>query len=390
MRRHPALHTTRSPRPPPSSLCDHLPSHKRPEIADIIDLAAKGRLLGGDDDTILVVRKQITTDSTPDGHNSHRRRRPFDDPVLIYVPLLARPWIMHACHAEASCHLGVTRTLKMLERFYWWVGMEVCTKWWVRRCLKCQARKTSHQTIRWPTLSVPLPNSPGISISVDYFGPLPTTAQGNSYILLFTDRFSRRADMFAVTAAEFTAEGTANILVKRFIPLWGCPSTLLSDNGLQFCAQLAIAVYKLLVAHKLTTSAYHPSGNGGVERVNHTMAPMLAMVCNEHQNDWDAHLPHVEYAYNNSGNAATGLAPNEVHIGRLPRLPLAVFDRSHSGAHQSLDRDHLAYFDLTRERQQRAYELVCEQHALTVARINGRNSTLSDALLGRPKYVAGG
>ena len=268
--------------------------------------------------------------------------------------------------------------------------MEVCTKWWVRRCLKCQARKTSRQTIRWPTISVPLPNSPGISISVDYFGPLPTTARGNSYILLFTDRFSRRADMFAVTAAEFTAEGTANILVNRFIPLWGCPSTLLSDNGLQFCAQLALAVYKLLGVHKLTTSAYHPSGNGGVERVNHTMAQMLAMVCNEHQNDWDAHLPHVEYAYNNSVNAATGLAPNEVHIGRLPRLLLAVFDRSHGGAHQSLDRDHLAYCDLARERQQRAYELVREQHALTVARINGRNSTLSDALLSRPKYVAGG
>ena len=114
--------------PPPSSLCDQLPLHKRPEVTDITDLAAKGRLLGGDDDTILLVRKQITTDLTPGGHNSHRRRRLFDDPVRSYVPLLARPLIMHACHAEASCHLGVTRTLKMLERFYWWVGMEVCTK----------------------------------------------------------------------------------------------------------------------------------------------------------------------------------------------------------------------------------------------------------------------
>ena len=52
--------------------------------------------------------------------------------------------------------------------------------------------------------------------------------------------------MFAVTTAEFTAEGTANILVNRFIPLWGCPSTLLSDNGPQFCARLATGVYKLL------------------------------------------------------------------------------------------------------------------------------------------------
>ena len=284
------------PNPPLLSLCDHLPLHARPEIADIVDLAAKGRLLQGDDDTTLLVRKPITAASATDGHSGHRIRYPFDDQICRYVPLLARPWIMHACHADVSCHLGVTRTLKMLERFYWWVGMEACTKWWVRRFLKCQARKTSRQTIRWPTLSIPLPNSPGISVSLDYFGPLPITARGNSYILLFTDRFSRRADMFAVTVAEFTAEGTANILVNRFIPLWGCPSTLLPDNGLQFCAQLKTIVYKLLGIHKLTTIAYYPSGNDGVERVNHTMAQMLAMVCNEHQNDWDAHLPHVDYA----------------------------------------------------------------------------------------------
>ena len=376
--------------PLPRSFCDHLPSHTRPEITDIPDLAAKGRLLQGDQDSTLLVRKPITNALTSATHNSRRSHAPFDDPIRIYVPHLASPWTMHACHADASCHLGVTRTLKVLERFYWWIGMEVCTKqWWVRRCLKCQARKTSRQTIRWPTLSIPLPNGPGISASVHYFGPLPITARGNSFILLFTDRFSRRADMFGVTAAEFTAEGTANILLNRFIPLWGCPSTLLSDNGLQVCARLATVVYKLMVIHKLTTSAYHPSGKGGVGRVNHTMAQMLAMVCNEHQNDWDAHFPRVEYAYNKSVSATTGLAPNEVHIGRLPCLPLTVFDRSYGGGHQSLDRNHLAYYDLARE-QQHAYELVREQHALTVARINERNSTLSDALLRRPKYVADG
>ena len=36
-----------------------------------------------------------------------------------------------------------------------------------------------------------------------------------------------------------------------------------------------------LGVHKLTTSAYSPSGNGGVERVYRTMAKQ-AMVCNEH------------------------------------------------------------------------------------------------------------
>ena len=76
----------------------------------------------------------------------------------------------------------------------------------------------------WPTVSMHLPNSPGISVSVDYFGPLPITTRGNSYILLFTDRFSRGADIFAVTATEFTAERVANILVNRFsYPPLGMP-----------------------------------------------------------------------------------------------------------------------------------------------------------------------
>ena len=167
--------------------------------------------------------------------------------------------------------------------------MEACTKWWVRRCLKCQARKTSRHTVRWPVLPTPLPNSPGVAVRVDYFGPLPTTARGNSYILLFMDRFSRRADMFAVTTAEFAAEGSPNILVNRFIPLWGCPSTLLSDNEPQSCARLATTVYKLLGIPHYGTSVSH-----GLQRT-------------------------PKYAYNNSVSAATGLAPNEVHIGHLPR-----------------------------------------------------------------------
>ena len=39
--------------------------------------------------------------------------------------------------------------------------------------------------------------------------------------------------------------------------------------------------------NKISTSSYHPCTNGGIERVNHTMALVLVMVGNELQNDWD-------------------------------------------------------------------------------------------------------
>ena len=142
--------------------------------------------------------------------------------------------------------------------------MNVCTSWWLRHCLKNQARKTPRLNFRWPIISMPLPKGPGVAVSVDYFVPLPVTPRGNTYILLFTDRVSRRVDMLPVTAAEFTAEGTANILVSQYIPLWWCPRIILSKNVLQYCSTLSQVVHQLLGVHKLTTSSYHPNCKGAL------------------------------------------------------------------------------------------------------------------------------
>ena len=95
----------------------------------------------------------------------------------------------------------------------------------------------------------------------------------------------------------------------------------------------------------------------------------IATVVSERQDDWDAHLPHVEFAYNNSVSATTGLAPNEMRTYRLPRLPLTVFEHPYARGQQSLARDQLEYVDLAADRQRRAYALVREQHALNIAHV---------------------
>ena len=93
---------------------------------------------------------------------------------------------------------------------------------------------------------MPLPEGPGIAVDVDYIRPLPVTPRGNTYILLFGDRFSDRADLFAVTSAEFTAKGTANILINWYIPLW-----ILSNDGLQCCSSCRRSSTSLLEFGKL-------------------------------------------------------------------------------------------------------------------------------------------
>ena len=149
------------------------PSHKRPSLSHIKELAGKGQLHTTDDDIVLLVRNPTLPPTRSDKPNSMRRTACLlnDEPVRIYVPLFMRPWIMQACHSTASSHLGTMRTLRMLERFYWWIGMNVCTRWWLRHCLKCQARKTPWLTVRWPIISMPLPEGSGVAVSVEYFGP---------------------------------------------------------------------------------------------------------------------------------------------------------------------------------------------------------------------------
>ena len=58
--------------------------------------------------------------------------------------------------------------------------MNICIRRWLHHCLKCQARKTSRLTARWPIISMPLPEGPGIAPSVDYSGPIPVTPRGNT------------------------------------------------------------------------------------------------------------------------------------------------------------------------------------------------------------------
>ena len=236
---------------------------------------------------------------------------------------------------------------------------------------------------------MPLPSGPGQIVSVDYFGPLPITRNGNKHILLYTDRFSCYIAAYAVTQDERTAEGTARIFVEQYIPLWGCPHTLLSDNGSEFVARSSLAIYKLMRIHKIATTAFHPKSNDGVERVNHSLAQMLSLVISEQQDDWDEWLSYVVQAYNNSVSAATGLAPNEIHLGRMPRLPMAVIDECVVKGHTGEKQDQLLYLDIVRERQQRAFELVQESHLIAMSKIQRSNTKLLTILHKLPNFEVG-
>ena len=77
-------------------------------------------------------------------------------------------------------------------------------------------------------------------------------------------------------------------------------------------------------------------------------------------------------------------------MGRLPGLPVTMLERTGVFGNQGLARDHLAYCDVTTARQQRAYDIVREHHALTVSLVERHNSALSDAPRAVPTFALDG
>ena len=140
---------------------------------------------------------------------------------------------------------------------------------------------------------------------------------------------------------------------------------------------------------KIATTAFHPKRNGGVERVNHSLAQMPSLIISEQQDDWDEWLSYAVQAYNNSVRAATGLAPNEIHLGRMPRLPMTIIDERVVKGHTGEKQDQLLYLDIVRERQQCAFELVQESHLIAMSKIQRSNTKLLAMLHKLPNFEVG-
>ncbi|UYV84530.1 K02A2.6-like, partial [Cordylochernes scorpioides] len=61
---------------------------------------------------------------------------------------------------------------------------------------------------------------------------------------------------------------------------------------------------------------YHPQTNGLTERLNKTLANMIAMYVSFEQKDWDVILPYVRFAYNTAKQDTTGFTPFKLIRGR--------------------------------------------------------------------------
>ena len=120
-------------------------------------------------------------------------------------------------------------------------------------------------------------------MGVDILGPFPTTDQGNRYVLVAMDYFTKWPEAYVATT-------TAEKLVDEMFCQFGVPDELHSDHGRNFEASVFQEVCRRLGVKKTRTTPLHPQSDGLVERVNQTVVMQLAILTDRHQRDWDRHL----------------------------------------------------------------------------------------------------
>ena len=238
--------------------------------------------------------------------------------------------ILKETHGTAlSGHQGRDATFRKTAEVYFWPGMQSDIIKFVKSCQICQKRERKKgEAPLQPIKKFP---KPFYQVGMDVMGPLPLTISGKRYIVIAVDHFTKWVEIRALEQND--AQSIAQFFYEDVICQHGVPEILSTDQGTEFINELLAVLTNTYHIHHIRTTAYHPQGNGQVERVNKTIKDILAK-CTPKNGDWSHYVHSAAYATRVSKSASTQFTPAELLTGRKFRQP---FDSRQTEPDQDLD-----------------------------------------------------
>ena len=153
-------------------------------------------------------------------------------------------------------------------------------------------------------------------IHVDLVGPLPAS-EGFTHLFNVIDRTTCWAEV--VPLRSTAAADCAHVLFRGWIARFGVPAAITSDRGSQFTSALWAALCGLLNIQHVQTTAYHPEGNGLVERFHRRLKDALRARCASPR--WLEHLPWVMLGLRAAAREDSGVSLAQSVFGSELALP---------------------------------------------------------------------
>ena len=117
------------------------------------------------------------------------------------------------------------------------------------------------------------------------------------------------------------APTVAKHIFESWICKFGTPLEFVSDNGKEFCNNLAKELYALLQIKHSTTTPYWPQCNSQAEVANKTIQKYLASFVDATTLDWPVYMAPMAFAYNTSMHRSINTTPFFLTHGVEPRYP---------------------------------------------------------------------
>ena len=241
-----------------------------------------------------------------------RNRSDAGSRAQLVVPRSLRDTIFNdSHHTTYGGHFGITHTHSKIQHHYFWPGMSDFVRDQISACHKCVARKSPvnrHQ----PMGHVPV-SGRFERVAMDLLDVSVISAKGYRYILVVCDYFTKYTE--AYPPKDKTVRSVADALMDIWLPRYGFPLFLHSDQGKEFDNAMIHKLSELLGTVKTKTTPYHPRSDGLVERFNRTLLAMLAMFVSQEHDNWDDLLPFMMLAYNTTVHTTTGFTPYRLVFG---------------------------------------------------------------------------
>ena len=213
------------------SLSRVLPAFSAQFPSELLQLSVSElRELQLQDNTIAPVLEAKESNSKPDGDSisqySLETRRLFQmwDQLVIENGILIRLFIhpsegkpttkqmvtpkclhqsiLESLHAgTVGGHLGQAKTLSKLKMRFYWPGHYRDVDEWCHTCPTCATRKTPTPHQRGGLQNVTV-GSPMQLVAVDLLGPFPTSKNGNNYLLVAMDYFTKWGEAYPIPNME--------------------------------------------------------------------------------------------------------------------------------------------------------------------------------------------
>ena len=201
-------------------------------------------------------------------------------------------------------HLGMEKTLGLLQERFFWPKMIENVHNHIRTCERCTRYKQPPEREKLKPLHCTYPLE---LVHIDFLTVGKEGTDKATNIMVITNHFPRYAQAF-ITPKQ-TAPVVAKTLWVQFLVHYGWLMKILNDQGKSFENNLVKELCSLAQVQKLCTTPYWPQTNGSCECFNYTLMSMLGTLPIHAKKNLPGWVSTLTHAHNATMCHVTGFSP---------------------------------------------------------------------------------